>query len=127
MTTTWAHLPNAVHMDRIWNSFKSDPELWHQIYSLSHLKVESYDINSAWDKMFNFGFNDVRGPLEHKAPRPGFYSVELALLALYADDECAYMLDSDPGEVEILAAFGNPIAILMLMACKVFAKEKELA
>jgi hypothetical protein len=48
-----------------------------------------------------------------------------AMLALVAYDDCAYMLDSDPGELAILAKFGDPRAILLLSACKVFHSLKE--
>jgi hypothetical protein len=36
------------------------------------------------------------------------------------------MLDSDPGELAILAAFGDPRAVLLLSACKVFHSIKEI-
>ena len=44
------------------------------------------------------------------------------LLALIAYDDCAYMLDSDPGELAILAKFGDRRAVLLLGACKVFSQ-----
>ena len=49
-----------------------------------------------------------------------------ALLALCVYDDCAYMLDSDPGELAILAAFGDHRAVLLLPACKVFHSSKEI-
>ena len=50
-----------------------------------------------------------------------------AILALVAYDDCAYMLDSDPGELAILAAFGDPRAGLLLPACKALQSIKESA
>jgi hypothetical protein len=49
-----------------------------------------------------------------------------AILALIVYDDCAYILDSDPGELEILAKFGDERAILLLPACKVFAAIKHV-
>ena len=48
-----------------------------------------------------------------------------AIMALIAYDECAYMLDSDLGELGILVKFGDKRAILLLLACEVFNMEKE--
>jgi hypothetical protein len=53
-----------------------------------------------------------------------YYAARDAIVALIAYDDCAYMLDSDPGELEILAKFGNEKAILLLPACKAFAAIK---
>ncbi len=49
-----------------------------------------------------------------------------AIAALIAWDDCAYMLDSNPGELAIIAALGDPRAILLLPACTIFSKEKDL-
>ena len=56
-----------------------------------------------------------------------YAATRYALLALCAYDDCAYMLDSDPGELAILAVFGNPGAILLLPACKAFHSLKTIA
>ena len=53
-------------------------------------------------------------------------SMNDTLLALIAYDDCAYMLDSDPGELAILAAFGDPRAVLILPACEILHSCKEV-
>ena len=50
-----------------------------------------------------------------------------AILCLIAYDDCAHMLVSDPGELEVLAALGDTRAILLLPACKVFHQIKITA
>ncbi len=125
MKTAWDHLPNAVHMSRIVDSLKKNPNAWAQAYQSFQDKTATYDsVNDAWAGIFKYDFNLVRDTISENAPRPAYYSAELALMALFEND-CAYMLDSDPGELEILAVFGNPLAILMLCACNVFSEEKK--
>ena len=48
----------------------------------------------------------------------GLVSIQDAVLALVAYDDCAYMLESDPGELAILAKLGDPRASLVLAACR---------
>jgi hypothetical protein len=55
------------------------------------------------------------------------YAAMDAIVALIAYDDCAYMLESDPGELAILAAFGDPRATMLLPACKVFHSLKTIA
>lgn len=51
------------------------------------------------------------------------YWAQGAIMALIADDNCAYMLDSDPEELAIIAKLGDPRAILLLPACIRFKRE----
>ena len=48
-----------------------------------------------------------------------------AIIALIAYDDCAYMLESDLGELRMLAKLGDLRAILLLSAREVFNMEKE--
>ena len=54
----------------------------------------------------------------------GLVSIQDAVLALVAYDDCAYMLESDPGE---LAKLGDPRASLVLAACRAFHSLKTIA
>ena len=128
MTTEWAHLPNAVHIDRVLASAKANRNQWAEAWSKVQdvgraaecekarqvVRVQSREAAwwAAWDA----------------AREAGWYAAtRYAIVALCAYDGCAYMLDSDPGELAILAAFGDPRAILLLSACKVFHSLKEIA
>ena len=48
-------------------------------------------------------------------------------MALIAWDNCAYLLDTDPDKVRVLALLGQPAAILLLPAAIVFDQVKEMA
>jgi hypothetical protein len=50
-----------------------------------------------------------------------------AVMALIAWDNCAYLLDTDPDKVRVLALLGQPAAILLLPAVIVFNQVKEMA
>ena len=50
-----------------------------------------------------------------------------AAIALIAWDDCAYLLDTDPDKVRVLALLGQPAAILLLPAAIVFDQVKDMA
>ena len=138
MTTQWAHLPNAAHIDRILVSLQENPDHWNEAdvmrgnqwdkswWTVRHelLKQQRY---AAWDAAWRAAWNTppTMAQLEVRAK---VQDVVLgAVIALVVYDDCAYMLDSDPGELAILAAFGDPRAILLLSACNTFHSLKEIA
>ncbi len=138
MTTEWSHLPNAMHIDRILTSFINNPKVWATLYDTSN---GNYIISSVstgiWIQTYN-KINDTEktadamsGLILHtrnvSGMREGFFVVIEPLAALIAYEDCAYMLDSEPGELKILSTFGNPCAALVWPACVVLSKEKELA
>ena len=122
-TTPWAHLPNAAHIDRVIASVKANPDHWAAAWDVVR--------NAAWAEAWNT-VQDVGRNAEYNAA----WLVEVqyitwvaardAILALIAYDDCAYMLDSDPGELAILAAFGDPRAVLILPACEILHSCKEV-
>ena len=154
--TPWAHLPNAVHIDRVIASAKAHPDQWKQaLYTIrcrwqDATRAEDAAITAAldllrdqgqvavWYKVRNAGWDAVRGAEQNEARNMGFgaardvvwdgvwEAVYDTLLALIAYDDCAYMLDSDPGELAVLAKFGDRRALLLLPACKAFHSLKEL-
>ena len=132
MTTKWAHLLNAAHIDRVLASSKANPThwnsrawgttewsaawdaAWHDM-NIRHRQA-AWDASWAeWDASWFFAL-----PAGRQAARD-------AILALIAYDDCAYMLESDPGELAILAKFGDNRAMLLLPACKAFHSIKESA
>ena len=121
-TTPWAHLPNAVHIDRVIAIANVSPHCravgWDKGWSVAQEKAWNIawwlaQEEGKWDTM-----RDKQQSLE--------WGARQAMLALCVYDECAYMLDSDPGELAILAAFGDPRAVLLLSACKTFHSLKEI-
>ena len=124
MTTDWAHLPNAPHIDRVIASVKAHPDQW--------VGGRGVAWNTEWDAGRSAEWWEVRAEVWAvrtewaTAWREAYETLQDALLALIAFDDCGYMLDSDPGELAILAKFGDPRAVLILPACKVFHSIKEL-
>ena len=126
-TTAWAHLPNAAHIDRVIASLNSNPGHWVEVRGVAW-DAQVLARNSAWHsarQVVRVQSRDAEWDAAAEAAwlvarnTPRFFA-QYAILALVAYDDCAYMLDSDPGELAILAAFGDHRAILLLSACKVF-------
>ena len=136
MTTIWAHLPNAAHIDRVIASMKVNIDTWDAAWNtLPKLQSRDAAMNAAWNaargmvlvQVRDVAWNAARGATTGTGSRTAAqYTARYAILALCAYDDCAYMLDSDPGELAILAAFGDPRAVLLLSACKVFHSLKEV-
>ena len=136
MTSDWAHLPNAVHIDRVIASVKANPAHWDRAWATTPWDAVR---GAAWAVARESVQAVARAPLQVTQDRDAAMvwvsAAEAAarepawdaLLALIAYDDCAYMLESDPGELAILAKFGNTRAILLLGACKAFHSLKEIA
>ncbi len=131
MKTAWAHLPNAIHIDHVLASIKDNPDEWVKVYNDTHssggpLWMLAYDQTAdEIRKHRSLIWEQAWGDVEQGPSKPWEVAMD-TIIALIAYDDCGYMLDSEPGELAILAAFGDPKAILLLPACKMFAKEKEL-
>ena len=124
MTTAWAHLPNAKHIDRVLDSLRANPGKWRAAKFSATVRLAAWSAawsadrdadrdaarDAAWDAAW-----DADWDADRDAAWP-------AILALIAYDDCAHMLGSDVGELKILAAFGDPRAILLLPACAVFSE-----
>ena len=129
MTTEWAHLPNAAHIDRVLASAKANPEHWVAVWrvGLDWLAacnmVKKQGRNAIWDAAW-----DATRDATREVARDASWNAAIdAIVALIAYDDCAYMLDSDPGELAILAKFCDPRAVLLLPACKAFHSLKTIA
>ena len=127
MSTPWDDLPNAIHIERVLESLRKYRNQWKQksrtreeqnkrkvaraitrrvLVPLKRRVIASVARETAWSMGYDAGIDVVT--------------------CLIAYDECAYMLDSEVGELKILAAFGDPRAIMLLSACIAFHKIKEL-
>ena len=145
--TDWAHLPNAAHIDRVIASAIAHrnqwDEAWNTVQDAGQTVARQAVRNAVWSKAWAEAWStvlDAGRSAEYKAAwleawleaqnaalEAALAGAWCALLALCAYDDCAYMLDSDPGELAILAAFGDPRAVLLLSACKAFHSIKESA
>ena len=120
--TAWANLPNAVHIDRVVASALANPSQWVEARGVAQEAVRAEVWCKAWSTV-----QDAGRSAEYKAAwLEAWYFARNAIVALIAYDDCAYMLDSDPGELAILAAFGDHRAVLILPACEILHSIKEL-
>jgi len=142
--TTWSHLPNAKHIDRIiadlgkntgvwtaawdaewyaaWNAASADArtaartDAWNATRNAT--RTDAW--NDAWDDAWNAAWNAARNAARNAAASG-------AILALIAYDDCAYLLDEKPEHVQMLALLGNEKAILLYSACVALQqKEREI-
>ena len=119
MTTDWAHLPNAVHIDRVIAATKAHRNQWDEAWNTVQDAGRSAEYKAAWLEAWL--------EAQNAALEAALAGAWCALLALCAYDDCAYMIDSDPGELAIIAKFGNTKAVLLLSACKAFHSLKTIA
>jgi hypothetical protein len=131
MTTEWSHLPNAIHIDRILASLKTHPEQWSAEWSATWNAARG----AAWDAARDTA-RDATRDTEWSAARDAAWSAAWsaarsaardAILCLIAYDDCAYMIESEIGELKIIAAFGDEKAVLLLPACIALHSIKEVA
>ncbi len=122
MKHAWSRLPNAAYIDRVVASYKKNPDLWHCKASESELHPSrriAYDIMKSLNRTeiwFSVG-SEIK-PYGDRA-RDGAWN---AIAAFLAWDDCAYMLESNPDELAMVAALGDVRAILLSSACTVFQK-----
>jgi len=143
--TVWAHLPNAKHIDWVLASLESYPEKWALAYTASDSAYAAWDAaygaasgsaytaasDAAWFAAFaaanNVAYNTARGEARDAVWDAAFDAATDTITALIAYDDCAYMIESEVGELKIIAAFGDQRAILLLPACIVYNETKVLA
>lgn len=115
MTTKWAHLPNAAHIDAVIASVRVNPAVtmesrsvaWDAAWDAAWAQaVVARDaaLDAAWDAAWGVSCGGWEGAARD------------AILALIAYDDCAHMLDSDPDELRVLSRLGVDAATLMIPA-----------
>ena len=119
MTTKWSHLPNAKYIDLVLESLKAHPSKW----AAGRNAAWNAARNAAW----NAAWNAARDAAWNAAWDAAWNAAWDAIAALIAWDDCAYMLESDPDELALIAKFGDHRAILLLPACKAFNLIKSVA
>ena len=123
MSTPWAQLPNASHINRVFAAVKANPSRWRgeiidyigwdAVWTAAHAQVEKQGREAIWQAVMRSALHDsLLGVIIGGAYQP--------VLALVAYDDCAYMLDATPDDITMLAMLGDPKAALLLQACKIF-------
>ena len=127
MPNLWDHLPNAKYIDAIIASVREYPRLW----TIANPLPEQNGLREradGWDKTRSLLRASDKEPIWIKIRDyiiQGNTSAWPPIVGLIMYDDCAYMLDADLSEIEILARLGDQRASLMLPACRAFAIIKE--
>jgi hypothetical protein len=116
MTTAWAHLPNAHHIDRILAHLAAHPQAWadaHPGYS------------PAWAAAWAAARGAARGAARDAAGAAAWAAAWApargaargaardAIAALIAWDDCADLLDLPEGALRVMSAAGHHPATLL--------------
>ena len=122
--TAWAHLPNAKHIDWVLASLKANPEKWNAAYYTAWTAARAaawYEArNAARFEAFDAAWYAACDAAYDMARTKAYDASRGAILALIVYDDCGYMIESEIGELKIIAAFGDTRAILLLPACNVY-------
>jgi len=122
--TAWAHLPNAKHIDWVLASLKANPEKWNAAYYTAWTAARAaawYEArNAARYEAFDAAWYAACDAAYDMARTKAYDASRGAILALIVYDDCGYMIESEIGELKIIAAFGDTRAILLLPACNVY-------
>ena len=139
MANAWDHLPNAKHIDRIMQSLKDDPAAWDAAWDAAGAAAGVAAWVAVWDAVgvaamaaardaaWAAAMAAARAAAGVAAGDAAEVAAEVAARALIAWDDCAYLLDTDPDKVRVLALLGQPAAILLLPAVIAFDQVKEMA
>ena len=129
MTTAWAHLPNATHIDRVLAHLKQHPDRWEAAWGAARGAAREAARDAAWGAArkaargaargaaWDAAWDAVWGAAWDAAREAALGAAWDAVAALIAWDGRAYLLDQTP---ELLQAqinlVGDHGAILLLPA-----------
>jgi hypothetical protein len=121
---SYAHLPNAPHIDRVLAHAKNHPEKWDAARAVA--RAVAWD--AAWDAAWSAG-RDAAWCAGRDAAWGAAWSAawggdlgdargdtQDVVAALVAWDDASVFLDQDPDVLRMAAAAGNHAAVLMLPA-----------
>ena len=133
----WSHLPNAVHIDRILASVKSQPESWDQAIDQVFYRARGQVCYQAWDRARaeqvwdparEQVWDQIWKQTWNEARDQAWDQGRSALLALITYDDCAKYLELSVDQLKMLYQLSeHPACILLQPAVLVFEKERELA
>ena len=133
--TEWSHLPNAAHIDWIiqdvelnlidWDAawgdaarFAARDAAWDAARGAAHRAA----CGAVWDA----GREAARETVWDAARDAAWFAARDAIQALVAYDHAGALFDIPVEQVRVKAYLGQPAAILMLPACEVRDKRREL-
>jgi len=117
---SYAHLPNAPHIDRILAHVRAHPEKWVTTPDAELAAAWKAASAAAWEA----ARGDTRGDAREAAWAATWHATRTStctlvwgvIVALIVWDSASVFLDQDPDDVRAQAAAGNHAAVLMLPA-----------
>ena len=119
MTTAWAHLPNAKHIDRVLADVAAHPERWTAAWDAAWAAAR----DAAWAAARDAARCAARDAAWAAAWDAALGAAWDAAVALIAWDHAGELLDLPPDELEAIAKLGVPAAVLLLPASRAFTRE----
>ena len=115
----WSHLPNACHIDRVFESAKSHPEIWDTAVDTAR--------EASWlayrDAAYDAAYGAALGVDRYAA----WVAARDAAIALIAYDDASKYLEMASDQLRVWAILSEePAAILLLPAVIAFERINEL-
>ena len=129
MTTAWAHLPNARHIDAVLAHAKQHPDKWAAAYDSTWPAARGAARGAAWgaaqdaarDAAWDAAWDAARDAALHAAR----VTARDACRALIAWDDAGDLLAMPVDAVRLLAECGHHPAVLLLSAVIAFNSSKD--
>ena len=128
----WSHLPNAAHIDWViqdWSirDVKENPSDWDAAWDDVARDADWYAAYiAAWNAARDAAYLAARDAAWFAARNAAWDAARDAIKALIAYDHAGALFDIPVEQVRVQAYLGQPAAILMLPACQVRDKRREL-
>jgi hypothetical protein len=125
MTTAWAHLPNAQHIDWVLADLKARPAVWGATWAASRAATRNAARHAAWDAARNAARNAAWNAARNAAWDAAWNAARNAawnvIGALIAYDDCAPLLNCSLEHLQRLYRL-NPHPSFLLLQPAVIAK-----
>ena len=122
----WSHLPNARHIDWIIRDVKLNLSDWDAARDAAWDAVRFAAQNAAKNAVKNAAQDAAWWAAQIAAQNAAWGAAQNAILALIAYDHAGALVDRPVDQVRVMAILGQPAAILLLLACRIKEKRREL-
>ena len=136
MTTKWAHLPNAKHIDRVLADLRARPKVWTAAWTAARgdalggvwaaardaalYAIHGAALDAAWDAVRDAAWGTAGGTAGGATGYAALDTAWGATRALVAWDDCSELLDLPPDAVRLLAMSGHHPAVMLYPAVLAF-------
>ena len=117
--STWSHLANAKHIDRIIAHVRAHPAAWANATAAAWSAARRAR-DAVWDAAWSDAVEAAWG-----TSAPG--SARIAIFALVAWDRASGLMDLPAEQVKVLALLGDQAAMLIYPAVAAMETTQELA